>query len=101
MIAGEGPELPRLSETQQRVLVALCRPLRDGGSFSTPASNQQIADELHLSLDTVKTNLRTLFAVLQLGELPQNRKRARQAELALEFGLVSRRELEQAAPGEG
>ena len=62
VIAGEGPELPRLTETQRRVLVALCRPLRDGGSFSTPASNQQIADELHLSLDTVKTNLRTLFA---------------------------------------
>ncbi len=62
MIAGEGPALPRLTETQQRVLVALCRPLREGASFATPASNQQIADELHLSLDTVKTHLRTLFA---------------------------------------
>jgi hypothetical protein len=101
VIAGEGPTLPRLTETQQRVLVALCRPLRAGASFATPASNQQIADELHLSLDTVKTNLRTLFALLQLGALPQNRKRARLAELALEFGLVSRRELEKEGPGEG
>jgi pSer/pThr/pTyr-binding forkhead associated (FHA) protein len=97
-IAGQGPSLPHLTDTQRRVLVALCGPLRDGGSFATTASNQQIADELHLSLDTVKTNLRTLFALLQLSELPQNRKRARLAELALEFGLVSRRELEQARP---
>ena len=95
VIAGEGPALPRLSDTQRRVLVALCRPLRDGATFATPASNQQIADALHLSLDTVKMNLRTLFAAFELSELPQNRKRARLAELALELGLVSRRELEQ------
>jgi len=101
VIAGEGPALPQLTDTQHRVLVALCRPLRDGASFATPASNQQIAEELHLSLDTVKTNLRTLFARFELSELPQNRKRARLAELALEFGLVSRRELEQGRPSGG
>ena len=101
MIAGEGPAPPRLTETQRRVLVALCRPLRAGASFATPASNQQIADELHLSLDTVKMNLRTLFAALQLSELPQNRKRARLAELALEFGLISHRELEREGPAGG
>jgi len=99
--AGEGPSLPRLTDTQQRVLVALCRPLREGGSFATTASNQQIADEVHLSLDAVKTNLRMLFARFELTELPQNRKRARLAELALEFGLVTRRELEQAEPQAG
>jgi hypothetical protein len=98
--AGEAPPLPRLTETQQRVLVSLCRPLLDGGSFATTASNQQIADEVHLSLDAVKMHLRTLFARFELSELPQNRKRARLAELALEFGLVSRRELEQPRPGD-
>ena len=48
------------------MLIALCRPLRDGGTFATPASNQQIAEELLLSLDTVKMHLRTLFAAFEL-----------------------------------
>jgi len=96
--AGEAPPLPRLTDTQQRVLIELCRPLRDGGNFATTASNQQIADELHLSLDAVKMHLRTLFARFELTDLPQNRKRARLAELALEFGLVTRRELERTEP---
>jgi pSer/pThr/pTyr-binding forkhead associated (FHA) protein len=92
--AGEGPAIPRLTDTQRRVLIALCRPLRDGGNFAVPASNQQIADELFLSLDAVKMHLRTLFARFELSDLPQNQKRARLAELALEFGVVSRHELE-------
>src|SRR5271170_381926 len=59
--AGEVAALPRLTDTQRRVLIALCRPYRDGGSFATPASNQQIAGELFLSVDAVKMHLRTLF----------------------------------------
>lgn len=85
--------LPKLSETQRRVLVALCRPYRDGGSFATPASNQQIAGELFLSVDAVKMHLRSLFARLALSDLPQNQKRARLAECALELGLVTQRDL--------
>jgi DNA-binding NarL/FixJ family response regulator len=76
------------------VLIALCRPLRDGGSFTTTASNQQIADEVYLSVDAVKMHLRTLFARFELSDLPQNQKRARLAEVALEYGLISKRDLE-------
>jgi hypothetical protein len=92
--AGEAPPLPRLTDTQRRVLIALCRPLRDGGSFTTTASNQQIADEVFLSVDAVKMHLRTLFARFEMTELPQNQKRARLAEVALEYGLISKRDLE-------
>lgn len=91
-VAGERP-LPALTETQRRVLVALCRPYRNGASFATPASNQQIAGELFLSVDAVKMNLRTLFNRFELAELPQNHKRARLAELVLQFGLISQRDL--------
>ncbi len=84
-----------LTETQRRVLVALCRPYRDDASFATPATNQQIASEVCLSVDAVKTHLRTLFAKLELADLPQNEKRTRLAEYALRFGLISRRELSQ------
>jgi hypothetical protein len=91
--SGRVASLPKLTETQRRVLVVLCRPYRDGGSFATPASNQQIADELFLSVDAVKMHLRSLFARLGLSELPQNQKRVRLAECALQLGLVTQRDL--------
>ncbi len=87
---------PRVSElltpAQRRVLVALCRPFRDGG-YATPATNQQIADELVVSVDAVKSNLRPLFAAFGVDDLPQNQKRASLALKALRSGVVSRREL--------
>jgi pSer/pThr/pTyr-binding forkhead associated (FHA) protein len=87
-------DLPKieLTDAQRRVLVALCRPYRDG-NFATPATNQQIADEIFLSVDAVKMHLRSLSAKFQLSELPQNQKRAKLAEQALQFGVISPREL--------
>lgn len=78
----------RLTAAQHAVLVALCRPYRDGRQYAAPATNQQIADELCLSLDAVKTHLRILFHKFGVGHWPQNQKRARLAEMALQFGLV-------------
>jgi pSer/pThr/pTyr-binding forkhead associated (FHA) protein len=91
---GESPALRQLTDTQRRVLIALCRPYRDGGSFSTPATNQQIADEVFLSVEAVKMHLRTLFGKFELGKLAQNEKRARLAECVLQFGLISQRDLD-------
>jgi pSer/pThr/pTyr-binding forkhead associated (FHA) protein len=89
-VAGGGiPVVRRLTEPQRRVLVALCRPYEDGRAYATPASNQQITEELHLSLDAVKTHLRVLYQRFGIEDLPQNQKRARLAELALQLGLVS------------
>jgi FHA domain len=86
-------EVGRLSDAQLRVLIALCRPFRDGPAFARPATNQQIADELYLSLDGVKTHLRVLFAKFGLEHLPQNAKRAELVERALRTGIVSERDL--------
>jgi pSer/pThr/pTyr-binding forkhead associated (FHA) protein len=83
----------RLSEAQRRVLVALCRPFRDGSAFATPATNQQIAEELFLSIDAVKTHLRILFGKFGIEQVPQNQKRVQLVELALRSGLVTEREL--------
>src|SRR4051812_44294869 len=77
-----------LSDAQHQVLVALCRPY-GAGAFAVPASNQRIADELHLSVDAVKAQLRTLFAAFGLEALPQNEKRAALAARALQDGIVS------------
>jgi hypothetical protein len=91
--AGEGAVEQSLTATQRKVLIALCRPYRDGGRFTSPATNQQIADELFLSVEAVKMHLRTLFGKFELGALPQNEKRARLAECVLQYGVISRYEL--------
>lgn len=83
----------QLSDAQRRVLLALCRPYRDGSAFAAPATNRQIAEELVLSVDTVKTHVRTLFAKLGVEDAPQSQKRARLAERAFHTGVVSDREL--------
>ena len=91
---GQGPRRAEaLTETQRKVLVALCRPFADGSEFATPATNRQIAEEVFLSVDAVKANLRSLFERFGIGELPQNKKRIRLAELALRSGAISTREL--------
>lgn len=91
--AGEYPDVEQLSDTQRRILVALCRPQLGDGEFHAPATNQQIADEVFLGVDAVKLQLRTLFGKYGLNDLPQNQKRAGLAELALRAGLVTRRDL--------
>ena len=101
--AGESPSTPTvtsvgphvaelLTPAQRRVLIALCRPFKDS-SYSTPATNQQIADELVVSVDAVKSNLRALFAAFGVDDLPQNQKRASLALQAMRSGVITRRDL--------
>jgi FHA domain-containing protein len=85
---------PVLSDAQRRVLVSLCRPYREGGAYATPATNREIAEDLVLSVEAVKTHLRTLFHRFGIEDLPQNAKRARLVELAFETGAVTQRDLE-------
>ncbi len=90
--AGSRAELPQLSAAQRAVLTALCRPYKTT-ELATPATNQQIADELFLSVDAVKAHLRTLFGFFGVQHLPQNQKRSYLAMRALQDGVVARRDL--------
>jgi len=92
-IATDVPAAASVSPAQRRVLVALCRPYKDGGAFATPATNQEIGSELHLSVDAVKTHMRALFEKLGVGDLPQNQKRVALVERALQSGAVTTRDL--------
>jgi len=92
-VASQIPTAVDLSTTQRRVLVALCRPYKDGTAFASPATNQQVADELFLSVDAVKTHLRVLFAKFGIEQLPQNQKRIRLVERAFYAGLITERDL--------
>jgi hypothetical protein len=80
-----------ISESQRRVLVALCRPLKDS-AYAAPATNKAIAEEIHLSVDAVKAHLRVLFERFGLDALPQNSKRAQLAAVALVNGIVRQHE---------
>jgi pSer/pThr/pTyr-binding forkhead associated (FHA) protein len=84
---GPKPGAIPLTATQRRVLVALCRPLAHS-AYAAPASNRDIADEVHLSVDAVKAHLRVIFERVGLEEAPQVQKRSRLAALALVHGLV-------------
>jgi predicted component of type VI protein secretion system len=92
-ITPEGLTTASLSAQQRKVLIALCRPFKEGRAFATPATNQQIADELFLTVDTVKLHLRALFDKFDVAELPQNKKRIALVRRALDSGLVSERDL--------
>lgn len=74
--------VPSLTPAQLRVLMALCRPA--GG----PASNEEIAEELTVSIDTVKTHMRALFDAFNLQASAPYRKRFELVRLAVDAGLV-------------
>ncbi len=92
-ISSQGAAALSISQAQRNVLVALCRPYKDGGAYAAPATNRQIADELVLSVAAVKAHLRALSTKFEVGELPQNRKRLRLVELAFQSGVVTERDL--------
>jgi pSer/pThr/pTyr-binding forkhead associated (FHA) protein len=89
----------RVSPAQKAVLRALCRPFAEGDAFATPATNNEIAAELYLSLDAVKGHLRALFAKFELEGLPQNEKRLRLVERALQSGAITTADLREDPAG--
>ena len=91
-IAGERLTLGDLPPTQRQVLVALARPYKHD-EFAVPATNLDIAGELHLSVDAVKSHLRSLFQRFGIEHLPQNQKRSRLVAESLQSGVLATRDL--------
>jgi hypothetical protein len=85
--AGESHGGIQIQGTKRKILIALCRPEIVDGS-STPATNPQIAAEVHLTTDAVKDHLKRLYEMFDLSELAQNEKRARLVEIVREEGLI-------------
>jgi len=77
-----------VSRAQRRVLVALCRPFADS-PFAVAPSNAEMARELVVSSETVKSHMHVLFQLFALEDVPQHRKRARLAQAALEWGVIT------------
>jgi pSer/pThr/pTyr-binding forkhead associated (FHA) protein len=93
MDAGEPPSQVSLSSTQRRVLAALCRPFKGGSRYASPASDEQIVEELFLSVAEVRSHLNVLYAKLGIPELPESERRLHTVERALSTGLISERDL--------
>ena len=74
-----------MSARDRDVLRALCRPLVDDSS-AMPASNEEIAEKVALSVDSVKARLRVQYERYGLVELRQGEKRTRLARLLLSNG---------------
>jgi pSer/pThr/pTyr-binding forkhead associated (FHA) protein len=90
----EPPEAPpNLTDNQRAVLIALARPFKGARGFATPATNKDIAEEVFLTLNGVKSIMRTLFQKFDLADLPQNQKRARLVQRALQTGALSEDDL--------
>ena len=81
-----------LSETQRKILAALCAPLSES-AFATPATNREIAERLFLSVDAVKAHLRVLFERFGLQDLAQNQKRTSLAATVLLNGIIKPHDL--------
>jgi pSer/pThr/pTyr-binding forkhead associated (FHA) protein len=82
----------RVSPAQRRVLVALCRPLLTG-SYGPPPGNAQLADELFLSVNSVKTHVKALVSAFGLDGVPQSEKRAALVARATQLGIVTERDI--------
>jgi pSer/pThr/pTyr-binding forkhead associated (FHA) protein len=93
VVSSDALDAAGVSPAQRRVLVALCRPFKDSAAFATPATNQEIGAELHLSVDAVKTHLRALFQKFGVEDLPQQQKRVALVQRALQSGLITERDL--------
>src|SRR5215212_3860540 len=80
---------PRSCTRGRRPLSAYCEHNR----FAAPASNREVAEALVLSVDAAKTHLKVLFEKFDLADVPRAHKRAELARRALDWGLVSSRDL--------
>jgi hypothetical protein len=89
MVPGELSATPRFSEQQQRILRALCRPLFQDGEGINPATDEEVAEETDIAVETVVAELDHLGRALGLEDMPRFDQRAEVALLAVRSGLVS------------
>jgi FHA domain len=90
-VPASGPRSPlALTPAQLRVLGVLCRPCLTPGSVGVPATNDEIAAELFLSLPAVKGHLRAMFLRFEIDDLPQRTKRLALVRMAIDRGIVRR-----------
>jgi pSer/pThr/pTyr-binding forkhead associated (FHA) protein len=81
---------PELTPAERRVLVALCRPLRNGDRITEPTSVVKIAEELFVSINAVKNHLARLYLKFEIPEKEPgvDSRRSQLANEAIDRGAV-------------
>jgi DNA-binding NarL/FixJ family response regulator len=82
-----GLAAPDLTRRERDVLVALCRPLLEGGAFREPADTKEIARRLVVSEGAVKQHLLHLYDKFAIYGTTE-RRRVQLANEALNRGAV-------------
>jgi hypothetical protein len=92
----EAPRTPSpvaLSSTQRRILAALCRPYTERSGLASPATDEQMAEALFLSVGEVRAHLQVLYAKLDIKEAAPGEARVQLLHRAVADGLISERDL--------
>ncbi|MBS1893116.1 MAG: hypothetical protein JST59_17600 [Actinobacteria bacterium] len=84
----DSPDDVLLTDTEQAILAALCRPIAAGDGKAPLASNQEIAFQASVDVDSVEGHLYTLYRKFGIEDVPWEQQRERLAELAIEGGHV-------------
>jgi pSer/pThr/pTyr-binding forkhead associated (FHA) protein len=92
-LADDAGDAAQVTPAQRRVLVALCRPALVQGTVGVLPTNQELADELFLSVAAVKTHLQALFSAFGLDDVPNSQKRSSLVERAVRLGIVTARDV--------
>ena len=58
-----------------------------------PPANAEMAAALNVSVEAIRSQMKSLFRLFEVPDLPQNRKRAELARRALAAGAVTPRDL--------
>jgi pSer/pThr/pTyr-binding forkhead associated (FHA) protein len=77
-----------LSDSQYRVLLALARPSGESTLLPPTATDEEIARELFLNVETVRAHLQILFERFGVGGLPPEQRRGAAVSLARAAGLL-------------
>jgi pSer/pThr/pTyr-binding forkhead associated (FHA) protein len=77
-----------LSDTQRRVLLALARPADETSASPQTATDEEIARELFLNVETVRAHLQILFERFGVAALPPEQRRGAVVTMARAGGLL-------------
>ena len=66
-----------------------CARPRWRAAYAAPAANREIAAQLFLSVETVKSHLHALFELFEVEDIPPSRKRAELVRRAFELGVIT------------
>ena len=82
-------EIPYLTRREKEVIVALCKPILDGGgAFREPASVRQLASDLFVTEAAIKQHLANLYDKFEL-HTAEERRRVRLANDAIARNAVT------------